>query len=278
MLLRKSVFYIYTLLNQYARPKSGVRILTPRSKFHGLRIIIDKYLTAPLVVFSTCILLIVLHPQTLALASTAKPGSLHLAISRFIDQRFKGSDINPVIHVGRFDPRLSSRPCKPGLQVFLPPGSRLVGRLSVGVHCPGTRPWTIYVPVNVLASGKVLVVAQPLTRGTVLEKHHLAMARRDLVKLPRGFLTDPALAIGRVLRRSVRQGYALNAPILDNPPAIRRGQIVSILVRTSFLEIRMQGLALRDAGLGELVRARNLVSSKVVEGKATESGEILVTL
>ncbi len=182
------------------------------------------------------------------------------------------------VQVPPLDRRLRLAACEDGPHPFLPAGQRAAGRTSVGLRCRGPRPWTVYIPAQVQLSGPVLVARRPLPRGTRLAREDLHVEYRDLARLGQDYLTAPEQAVGRELTRAVAPGRPIKHRFLKAPAVISRGERVTLVARSGGLEVRMKGEALEDAGLGEVVRVRNLRSRRVVEGRVESRGVVEVGL
>ncbi|WP_457676262.1 flagellar basal body P-ring formation chaperone FlgA [Thiolapillus sp.] len=180
------------------------------------------------------------------------------------------------IRVGRLDPRLRLHPCSRKLEAFLPNGGRTSGNTTVGVRCPGKKPWTLYVPVTVNVFKEVVVTSEALPRNTVLKPSHLRLARRNLAKLPQGYFVSPDQLVGKKLKRNLGPGLALTPTMVKARAIIKRGQQVILVSRSKGISVRMQGKAMGSAAPGELIKVKNLSSKRIVEGTVTTSGEILV--
>ena len=184
----------------------------------------------------------------------------------------------PEITVGRLDRRLRLPACSQSLHGFLPPGGRTLGNVTVGVRCSGTKPWTVYVPVKVIAYKKVLVATRPMKRDQVLSKQDLKLATQDLASLRSSYLTDAAEAVGKTLKRSIPSGTVLTISMLTSPKVIRRGQVVTLLSGSGGLQVRASGKALMDGASGQRIRVQNKTSKKVVEGVVVSAGVVRIPL
>jgi flagella basal body P-ring formation protein FlgA len=184
----------------------------------------------------------------------------------------------PQVEIGAPDPRLRLVHCNLPLIAELPPGSRPVGSTTVGVRCPGSTPWSIYVSARVQIFANILVAARPLARGVPLTENDLTLSRQDLAAVPGSALTDIAQALGKRLRYPVATGAALNAGLLDLPPLVKRGQNVTIVSTGQGLEVRATGEALNDGASGETVRVRNLLTKKIIQGTVQDNGLVRVSM
>ena len=180
------------------------------------------------------------------------------------------------IQVDRLDPRLHLHGCDRDLEAFLPNGGRTTGNTTVGVRCPGSKPWSLYVPVTVNVFKNVVVTSSALPRNTILERSHLKMAKRNLAKLPQGYFVDPDRLVGMKLKRNLNAGLPLTPTMVKAQTVIKRGQRVMLVSRSRGISVRMQGKALANGAMGELVRVKNLSSKRIVEGTVTSAGEVLI--
>lgn len=179
---------------------------------------------------------------------------------------------------GRLDPRLRLRRCEHEPQAFLGPGSRMAGNATVGVRCPGPVSWTLYVPVRITVQGDVLVLSQPLPRGSLLQDSSLRLERHDVGSLPGGYLDDMSAARNMVLRRALPAGTVLTPQMVEPQRLVQRGQRVTLLAEGGTIAVRVEGEALAHGSQGERIRVRNLSSRRVVEGTVLSHGIVGVNM
>lgn len=179
------------------------------------------------------------------------------------------------ISISRLDGRLRLPACQAPLETELPPGSRPLGAVAVGVRCaaPG---WSLFVPARVSVSRPVVIMAVSRPRGATLTAADLATELRDLSTLPAGYLTDPAELVGKQLRRPLQARAVLLPGAAAPPELVRRGERVVLQAAGGTIAVQVEGEALRSGALGERVQVRNLATRRVVEG--TVSGEGLVVM
>lgn len=182
------------------------------------------------------------------------------------------------VTVGQLDPRLRLQACDTPLETFFLRGGRRIGNVTVGVECNGTKPWSLYVQAKVQMMADVVVARRPLPRGSVITLDDVALEKRDLSQLNAGYLTDLERVVGMTLKHAVRAGLALTPTLVDAPVAIRRGQTVTILARQGGLEVRMEGEALADGAVGELIRVRNRSSELAIQAEVIAPGVVQVRM
>lgn len=182
------------------------------------------------------------------------------------------------IHMGRLDPRLRLSRCASPLQAFQASGARLSGATSVGVRCPDTGGWTIYVPATVEIFDQALVTTRALNRGTAVGAGDVQVIEVAVSQLGHGHLRANDRIAGHLLRRSVPSGTVLTPAMLSVPDLIRRGSRVVLVNRVGPIKVEMQGEALADAAQGERVRVRALNSGEIIEGWVESASVVKVTL
>lgn len=189
-----------------------------------------------------------------------------------------GPRFNITVNAGPLDDRLRLRACDEGLEAFMAPGTRTSGNTTVGVRCEGPVSWTLYVPVRIEVHGEVLVLSEPLPRGTVLQPSHLRLERQDVGRLSNGYLADPEAARDMVLRRALQAGTVLTPQMVEPPRLVQRGQRVLLLAETGSVAVRVEAEAMGDGALGDRVRVRNLSSRQIVEGQVLSRGVVGVSM
>jgi flagella basal body P-ring formation protein FlgA len=234
-----------------------------------------KSFTGLVALFTTILITL---PASAGDATPQSAASIQKAARDFILTHARAYGGEPQVEVGTPDPRLRLAHCDQPLVAELPPGSRPVGAITVGVRCTGNTPWSIYVPVRVQIFANILVAARPLARGVPLTQSDVTVSRQDLAAVAGNALTDSAQAIGKRLRYPVATGAALNAGLLDLPPLVKRGQAVTIVSAGQGLEVRAAGEALSDGTSGETIRVRNLLTRKIIQATVLETGLVRVSM
>jgi flagella basal body P-ring formation protein FlgA len=183
------------------------------------------------------------------------------------------------VQVGQVDSRLRLAACpSPQLEAFLPAGSRLGGKLTVGVRCSGPKPWTLYLPAEIKLFAEVVVASQPLPRGIEITAQHVSRSRKDVSDLHAGYFTALEQVIGKIATKPIKPGDVLTPQRLKAPLLVRRGEDVTIIAAVGGLEVRSKGTALADAAQGETVNVRNLQSKRVVQGTVISAATVGINM
>ncbi len=178
------------------------------------------------------------------------------------------------ITMGHFDAsRLA--PCH-AHEAFTPAGSRLLGKVNVGVRCLSPNAWTVLVPAQISISGNYVTTTRPLIAGQTIHLGDLTSTRGDLANLPPGILIDPASAIGKTLRNSLGPGQPVRSDQLLAPQVIRQGQLVRVIFAGTGFSVSAEGKALNNAATGQLAQIR-MDSGQTISGTARADGTVEIS-
>lgn len=182
----------------------------------------------------------------------------------------------PQVTVGSLDSRLKLAACDQTLETYDSPNGLNGGRGVVGVRCNGSKPWKIYVPVQVALMDSVVVSRRPVVRGQALRADDVMLSEVDISGLHKAYFTRIEDVIGLRSKRAITSGSTLHAGLLQRANLVKRGSQVEIVAITADLHVTMRGKALADGGRGDRIRVKNLNSGRVITGTVIESGVIEV--
>ena len=203
------------------------------------------------------------------------PAAIRASVTQFLEAQSVGLPGEVQISVGQLDAHLNLPACQTP-EAFLPAGSRVWGKTSVGVRCSVPTSWTVYVTAQVKVIGEYLVSAAPLAQGQLIGPNDIVKLKGDLTALPTGILTAPAQAIGRTVSMSLSAGSPLRSDALKMQQAILQGQAVRVVSNGQGFSVATEARALNNAAAGQLAQART-ASGQVVSGVARAGGIVDVT-
>lgn len=184
------------------------------------------------------------------------------AAEAFVRAQTKAIPGKVTIQVAEIDSRTALPAC-PALEAFLPPGAQLNGTSSVGVRCISKQNWSLFVPVTVKISVNLLTINKTLQLGQTVRTEDLGSLSSDTLQT--GALTDPAQAIGKIMKYGVGAGQILRYDMLRAPFTIKQGQPVQLRVSGSGFRVSSEGQALSNAADGDSTTART-ASGQIVSG------------
>lgn len=198
---------------------------------------------------------------------------LRTEVMNFVQQQTANLAGKVHIQVDEIDTRVALADC-PRHEVFIPAGSRLIGKTAVGVRCQESNGWRITLPVQIKLNIDLLISTHPLVVGSTLRPTDLTTQNMDVEQT--SGLTDANLAIGKVLRYSLMSGQVLRADMLREPYSVTQGQVVKLTLQSNGLSIRGNGVALNNASVGQSVQVRT-PSGRVISGTADSDNTVYLT-
>lgn len=201
-------------------------------------------------------------------------GHLQALVENYLRRESAGLPGSVAFTVRPLDPRLSMPHC-PSPEAFLPPGSRLWGRTTVGVRCTAPVPWTVYAAVTVEVHTEYVVSARPLGWGELLSLQDLTVVRGDIARLPAGAIVDPMQAVGKHMGMALAAGQVLRVDMLRAPVVVTQGQGVKLVTQGPGFRVSSEGRALANAAEGQTVPVR-AASGQTISGVARSGGIVEV--
>ena len=202
--------------------------------------------------------------------------SIITAVLNFLEQNTDNQYPNTQIKLGHLDKRLKLQACTQPLQTYLAPGAKAVGKTTVGVRCEGTRSWALYVPATINIFSTVYKTAHGLPRGHIIRDRDIEQTEHNLAQLNYGYFTDKSKLIGMQTRRRLSQGRVITPNQVKPPLLIKRGEQVALVSRSGLFTVRMNGKAMMDGAYGDRIRVKNSSSSRIIEGKVSQSGVVMI--
>lgn len=221
------------------------------------------------IIVITCLFLLSLAANA---APVQDPALIKAAAATFVQQQTADIPGKVTYNVSDIDRRIVLSACSK-IEAFLPAGSQLVGRVSIGVRCNQANGWSIFVPVQIKISRNLLISARPLTMGQVV--HQEDLARQTTETTQNVGMTDAKQVIGKVLRYSIAAGYVIREDMLRAPYLVKQGQSVQMSVQGNGFSLSSSGVALNNASEGESVQIRTS-AGRVISGIASGEGTVTV--
>jgi flagella basal body P-ring formation protein FlgA len=148
------------------------------------------------------------------------------------------------------------------------PGGELTGSFSLPVETwvDGVLIRSVSIPVRVSALFEVLVAARPIGRQELLATETVRVERRE-VNAGQEPLRDIGAIQGRRAVRPIIPGEPILPTMLEQPPLVRRGEIVLLTIEGKGLRAIAKGEAREEGKAGQVIRVRNLASGREVYGQ-----------
>lgn len=144
------------------------------------------------------------------------------------------------------------------------------------VRC-SDQDWSLSVAVQVNVFVPVVHAITDIERGQRLRAADLALERANIGALRRGFFHEVADVTEFVATRRIRANQPLTPALAERPPAVQRGQRVTLVASRDGISATTYGEALADGAIGDVIRVRNLSSDKIVHAEVVEPGVLTTT-
>lgn len=157
-------------------------------------------------------------------------------------------------------------------------GGRLIGQtaLAILVRVDGVLAQKLWTPAYIEVTGPVVVAQRSLRAGEIVGEGDVAVIGRDLATLPAGVLTRAEDAVGKRARTGVDANRILTAQLLETPPLVKRGDVVTLLAESARVRVSAQGMVQQTGARGERVRVTNLTSKREVYGRVIDAKTVQV--
>ena len=156
------------------------------------------------------------------------------------------------------------------------------GRIRVHVRVLDGEKVLSTIPVVFLVTSRqtALYAARPIARGDTVERGQLE--EREVVVGANGdadvYLARADDVVGKKALRPIPAGAVLTPALFAEPLAVRRGDNVSVILRSDHMEILAKGVAQRDAHIGDVVAVKILVTGKELSCRVRANGAVEVAL
>ena len=148
----------------------------------------------------------------------------------------------------------------------------------MGLRCTqGAKLWNVSIPIQVSVYAQATVLKAALAAGTVLDGSQLAQAEVDIAAAPGAAVSDPMLAIGRTLGRSVAAGATLRQSDLKARQFFAAGETVRVTALGPGWQVVTEGQAIGAGIEGQSVHVRT-EGGRLLTARPSGDRQVEVTL
>lgn len=211
------------------------------------------------------------------MTASAKPppaplsGKARPVIEQFLEAQTAGLPGKVTVRIDT--PPSGALPACDALEPFLPSGARLWGRVSVGVRCMASPPWTRYVPAYIAVMGPYYVAARQIDFGEALTPADVAVREGDLTTLPGSVIVDAAQLDGMTASNRIATGAPLRSELLRGAVRVQQGQDVKVVTRGAGFVVSAEGKAMTTAAVGAVIQVK-MQGGQLISGKVAANGMI----
>lgn len=148
--------------------------------------------------------------------------------------------------------------------------------LSIEFSVDGRPVKRAWVTLNLEVISPVVVVRRPMGRHQPIESEDVTVALQDLAKLPSGIYTEVAQVVGMRVKRTLYANTVLREDLVELPPLVNRGDLVTIIAEAGVLRITARGEVKAKGRKGERISVVNLDSNKRVFAQVLDARTVKV--
>ena len=141
-----------------------------------------------------------------------------------------------------------------------------------------SRRVSIWARVEVTAEYKAVVATKDLLPDTPLDAGSLRIETRTGPLVREKSASRIEDVQGRVAKRAVKAGAPIPVAILEEAPAVRRGDSVSVEVQSGLAHLHFEAIAEKTARDGEMVELRNPLNGKTFRARLTADGRAVIVI
>jgi flagella basal body P-ring formation protein FlgA len=136
----------------------------------------------------------------------------------------------------------------------------------------------IIVNANVRALDWVVKSKRPFRKGHVVHRDDVYVSKMDIRKMPSSAISDPAIIIGKSLKRSVIANIPIVEGMIEQSQVVKRGKKIILMIESGGFNITATGRIKEKGYVGMPVRAMNLSSKKEVRGILIDENTVRVEM
>ncbi|MFO7752568.1 MAG: flagellar basal body P-ring formation chaperone FlgA [Desulfobacteraceae bacterium] len=142
------------------------------------------------------------------------------------------------------------------------------GRFSVraGVHVNGNEVDTLMVKGWINVYQRLVCAKTTVKREAVIQAEDLELKKVDTSSMRGSYAGKVEDVAGKISRSRIREGDFIRMDRLENPPLVKRGEVVKLVASKGSLKIVTSGICKEDGSRDKSVRVENLGSGRTVRG------------
>ena len=122
------------------------------------------------------------------------------------------------------------------------------------------------------------VPTRRLGKGHVIQAGDIELARMRDHRLPTNLIVDADLLVGQAVHQSLSAGKPIRNGAVRAPIMVHKDRTVLVTLQTDRMQLTVQGRAMEDGAMGDIVRIQNTASRLMIDAEVVGEGNVIVTL
>jgi len=148
--------------------------------------------------------------------------------------------------------------------------------LSIVFSVDGADQEKVWATADLEVLMDVVVTSKPLGRYRVITEDDVTVQEHNLASLPSNVIMDIDEVLGKRTRRTIGSKTVLSSDLVELPPLLHRGDLVTIVADSGALRITARGEAQERGRKGEVIRVKNISSRKEIYARVVASDTVAV--
>lgn len=124
----------------------------------------------------------------------------------------------------------------------------------------------VRVEADIERMAPVFITSRPIEKNEVISEEDIYVQERGISDLPNKVIWDIKDIIGKRAKRDIQANTIFRRNLLEFPPLVKKGELVTILAESGSIRITTKGEATENGSKGDFIKVRNLNSKKIIGG------------
>ena len=131
------------------------------------------------------------------------------------------------------------------------------------------------LPYSVKVTQNLLLASKAIRRGEALDGLNTKIGLVDSSTFAFEGYSDAAQVQGLKAKLPIMAGKVIDPASLERPAAVKRGDIVKLIVRSGLVAVEVSAKAMRDAALGDSIPVEVLDSKKQLQARVLDQHTVV---
>lgn len=137
--------------------------------------------------------------------------------------------------------------------------------LEARIHVNKIEYTTVPIYLKIKRFGEVVVSKRRIAKHELISEDDLYVRKEELTNLPADVIRKIEDVVGKQAKSVIAPYKILTSHMVEQPPLIKRREIVTLLLETPAMRITTKAQARQDGCKGQIIRVKNLDSRKELE-------------
>lgn len=133
------------------------------------------------------------------------------------------------------------------------------------------------VLLDVRTFEQVITAKKAIAPGSIIAPEDVEMRREETTAYHRGLLKNVQEVIGKKAKRTITKGSILDERMVEDPPLIRRGDLVTLQAHFGMVMVETRVEARQDGKKGDVIQVNNATAKKHLLAEVVDSKTVIIS-